>query len=72
MFNTLGAFLLDYGKWLTLYNVSNEFVCSIFCSMEQFTIDSLLILYLYVVMIIFGVIAYQYAYFFGSLNLLFI
>jgi oligosaccharide repeat unit polymerase len=72
VFNTFfGPFLLDYGKWLApvIMLLMSLFV-RYFVQWNNLRLDSLLILYLYVVMVIFGIIAYQYAYFFGSLNLL--
>ena len=71
VFNTyLGAFVLDYGKWITailmlLISISFRF----FVNWNNLRLDSLLLIYLYVQMLGFGIIAYQYAYFFASLYL---
>lgn len=66
----LGAFLLDYGKWLTLIiMVAMSLFVRYFVQWNNLRLDSLLILYLYIVMIVFGFIAYQYAYFFNNLYL---
>lgn len=71
VFNTyLGAFVLDYGKWITAILMFLISVCfRFFVDWKNLRLDSLLLIYIYTTVLSFGIIAYQYPYFFASLYL---